>query len=179
MKQTLTGILTVGLLALTPMFAQSDQVEKAESANRLAAADNTFVTKAAEGGLAEVELGNLAKDKASDPAVKSFGQQMVDDHGKANDELKQLASSKGITLPSEPNAKQKAEHDRLSKLSGAAFDRAYMQLMVSDHHADVNEFRRESEHGADADLKAWAAKTLPTFEHHLEMAESTDGKLKK
>ncbi len=172
----LTGMLTVGLMALAPMFAQSSS---SGSANRLAGADHTFVTKAAEGGMAEVKLGNLAKDKASDPAVKSFGQQMVDDHSKANDELKQLASSKGITLPSDVNAKQKAEYDRLSKLEGAAFDRAYMNLMVSDHRTDVSEFRRESEHGMDPDVKAWAGKTLPTLEHHLQMAESTDAKVKK
>jgi putative membrane protein len=168
----LTGMLSIGLLALAPMFAQS-------SANRLAAGDNTFVTKAAEGGMAEVKLGNLAKDKASDAAVKSFGQQMVDDHSKANDELKSLASKKGITLPSDVSAKDKAEYDRLSKLSGADFDKAYMRLMVSDHHTDVNEFKRESEHGTDSDVKAWAAKTLPTLEHHLQMAESTNGQVSK
>jgi putative membrane protein len=170
--KSLVGTLAVGLLALAPAFAQSG------SANRLAGADHTFVTKAAEGGLAEVQLGNLAKDKATNPDVKTFGQQMVDDHSKANDELKTLASSKGITLPAEPDAKQKAEHDRLSKLSGAEFDREYMRLMVSDHRTDVAEFRRESEHGTDADVKAFAAKTLPTLEHHLQMAESTEAKVK-
>jgi len=135
--------------------------------------------KAAEGGLAEVELGNLAKDKASNADVKAFGQQMVDDHSKANDELKQLASSKGITLPTETDAKHKAERDRLSKMSGAEFDKAYMQAMVADHRTDVNEFRRESQRGGDADVKSWAAKTLPTLEHHLQMAESANAKVKK
>ena len=175
MKQdckTLAGMLSIGLLALTPMFAQN-------SANRLAAGDSTFVTKAAEGGIAEVKLGTLAKEKASDAAVKTFGQQMVDDHSKANDELKSLASSKGITLPNDMNAKEKADYDRLSKLSGAEFDKAYMRLMVSDHRTDVNEFRHESEHGADADVKAWAAKALPTLEHHLQMAESTNTQVMK
>jgi len=170
--KTLTGMLSIGLLALAPAFAQN-------SANRLAAGDQTFVTKAAQGGLAEVKLGNLAKDKASDAAVKSFGQQMVDDHSKANDELTQLASSKGITLPSDVSAKDKAEYDRLSKLSGAEFDKAYMRLMVSDHRTDVNEFRGESQHGGDADVKAFAAKTLPTLEHHLQMAESTNANVMK
>jgi len=168
----LTGVLSLSLLALAPVFAQN-------SANRLASGDQTFVTKAAEGGMAEVKLGNLAKDKASDAAVKSFGQQMVDDHSKANDELKQLASSKGITLPTDVAAKDQAEYDRLSKLSGTEFDKAYMRLMVSDHRTDVNEFRRESQHGADADVKAFAAKTLPTLEHHLQMAESTNTQVMK
>lgn len=171
--KNVVGVLAAGLLAMAPAFAQEG------SANRLAGADHTFVMKAAQGGMAEVKLGNLAKEKGSDPAVKEFGQQMVDDHSKANDELKSLASSKGITLPADVNAKDEAEYERLSKLSGAAFDRAYMNRMVTDHRTDVNEFRRESEHGADADVKAFAAKTLPTLEHHLQMAESTDNKVKK
>jgi putative membrane protein len=104
---------------------------------------------------------------------------MVDDHGKANDELKKLASQKGITLPTDLDAKHQATYDRLSKLSGADFDRAYMADMVKDHHEDVNEFRKESQSGSDPDVKAWAAKTLPTLEHHLQMAESTNGKVKK
>jgi len=197
MKQdcrSLVGMLTVGLLALAPGFAQSSQdaaksqekprseskssTQSNNSANRMGA-DHTFVTKAAIGGMAEVKLGTLATEKAANADVKSFGQQMVDDHGKANDELKQLASTKGITLPTDIDAKEQAKYDRLSKLSGAEFDRAYMREMVSDHRTDVAEFRHESEHGSDPDVKAWAAKTLPTLEHHLQIAESTDAKVKK
>jgi putative membrane protein len=163
------AVAAFGLLALAPLSqAQS------ESANRLAAADQTFAMKAAQGGMAEVKLGQLAKDHASNSAVKQFGQQMVDDHSKANDELKDLASKKGITLPTDIAAKDQATYDRLSKLNGAEFDRAYMADMVKDHRTDVSEFRRESERGQDSDLKSWAGKTLPTLEHHLQMAESTD-----
>jgi putative membrane protein len=147
------------------------------SANRMSA-DSSFVNKAAIGGLAEVKLGQLAIMKASNGDVKSFGQQMLDDHGKANVELKDLASKKGITLPTDIDAKHQATYDRLSKLSGAEFDREYMKEMVSDHREDVNEFRRESKSGSDSDVKAWAAKTLPTLEHHLQMAESTNAKVK-
>jgi putative membrane protein len=212
MKQdckNLVGLLTVGLLALAPVYAQSSsgagqgqaagqssagqsdtQTQKsrrqstktadqsANSANRMGS-DQTFVTKAAHGGMAEVKLGTLATQKASNADVKAFGQQMVDDHSKANDELKQLASTKGITLPTDMDAKEQAKYDRLSKLSGAEFDRAYMKEMVSDHRTDVSEFRRESQSGTDPDVKAWAAKTLPTLEQHLQMAESTDAKVKK
>jgi putative membrane protein len=142
-------------------------------------ADSAFVMKAAQGGLAEVKLGQLATQKASSQDVKSFGQQMVDDHSKANDELKQLASAKGVTIPADLDPKHQATHDRLSKLSGAEFDRAYMQQMVNDHRETVNDFRRESKSGSDSDVKAWAAKTLPTLEHHLQMAESTAAKAKK
>jgi putative membrane protein len=170
----LVGLLTVGLLALSPLSAQ-----QSNSANRIGSADQAFVTKVARGGMAEVKLGTLATQKASNPDVKAFGQQMVDDHGKANDELKQLASSKGITLPTDIDAKAQATYDRLSKLSGAEFDRAYMKDMVADHRMDVAEFKRESQRGSDADVKAWASKTLPTLEHHLQMAESTNGKVNK
>jgi putative membrane protein len=104
---------------------------------------------------------------------------MVADHTKANDELKEIASKKGITLPTSMDAKSQATYDRLSKLSGAEFDRAYMRDMVADHKTDVNEFKQESERGTDPDLKAFAAKTLPTLQEHLQMAESTDAKVKK
>jgi putative membrane protein len=141
--------------------------------------DSNFLTKAAQGGMAEVKLGQLAAEKASNPDVKQFGQQMADDHGKANDELKQLASSKGVTLPSDIGAKQQATYDRLSKLNGAEFDKAYMADMVKDHREDLKEFRRESKSGSDPDVKSWATKTLPTLEHHMQMAESTNAKVKK
>jgi putative membrane protein len=135
------------------------------------AGDQTFVKKAAIGGMAEVELGTLAKDKASSDQVKQFAQRMVDDHGKANDELKTLAQNKNITLPTELDAKHKAVRDRLSKLSGAQFDKAYMQAMLKDHREDVSEFRSESRSAKDPDVKAFAAKTLPTLEDHLKLAQ--------
>ncbi len=134
-------------------------------------ADQQFMMKAAQGGMAEVELGRLAKDHASNQAVKDFGQQMVDDHSKANDELKDLASRKSVTLPTDVNAKDKATMDRLSKMNGAAFDRAYMRDMVMDHKKDVAEFQKEANSGMDPDVKSWAAKTLPTLQHHLQMAQ--------
>jgi putative membrane protein len=99
---------------------------------------------------------------------------MVDDHTKANDELKTIAQNKSITLPSSIDAKHKAVADKLSKLSGDAFDRAYMQEMVNGHRAVANEFRTESKSGKDSDVKAWAAKTLPTVEEHLKEAESAN-----
>src|SRR5262249_51808111 len=102
-----------------------------------------------------------------------FGQRMVDDHSKANDELKTLAQNKNITLPTALDATDKATVDRLAKLNGESFDRAYMQAMVKDHQKDVNEFRTQSKSGKDADVKAWASKTLPTLEEHLKMAKDT------
>jgi len=127
--------------------------------------------EAAQGGLAEVELGQLASTKASSEKVKSFAQRMVTDHGKANDELKSLASSKQIMLPTMVAGKEKAEHDKFAKLSGDAFDRAYVRDMVADHKKDVAAFRQEASNGKDPDVKAWASKTLPTLEEHLKMIE--------
>jgi putative membrane protein len=142
---------------------------------RALAPDEAFVMKAAKGGMAEVELGKLATEKAVSPDVKKFGQRMVDDHGKANDELKALAQTKNITLPTDLDPKDKALRDRLIKLSGQAFDHAYMQAMVADHVKDVNEFKMEAKAAKDPDVKAWAAKTLPTLEDHLKMARETNG----
>jgi putative membrane protein len=176
MKMFLVGIVAFGL-ATAPARA-GQQPTTAEKADRVMAGgklpDETFVMKAAHGGMAEVELGKLAVEKAGSEEVKKFGQRMVDDHSKANDELKTLAQNKHITLPTEIDPHEKALHDRLAKLSGASFDRAYMQAMLVDHKKDVNEFRLEAHSGKDADVKSWAAKTLPTLEEHLRLAQSTN-----
>jgi len=127
--------------------------------------------------MAEVDLGKLAASKATNPDVKQFGQRMVDDHGKANDELKSWASQKNVTLPTDLDAKHKAEHGRLEKLSGDAFDRAYMTSMVADHNKDVAEFQRESKAAKDPDLKAWVTKTLPTLQDHQKSAKEISGKV--
>jgi putative membrane protein len=139
--------------------------------------DHAFVVAAAGGGMAEVDLGQLASSKASNDKVKMFGQRMATDHGKAGDELKTLAASKHITVPTSMDSKHKAEHDRFAKLSGADFDRAYVKAMVADHKKDVAEFTKESQSGKDADVKAWAAKTLPTLQDHLKMIEELDKEL--
>ena len=125
--------------------------------------DNTWMTKAAQGGMAEVELGKLAQTNASSDAVKQFGQRMVDDHTKAGEELARIAADKGITLPTGLDAKDQATKDRLSKLTGKEFDRAYMQDMVKDHRTDVAEFKKEAASGKDPEVKAFASKTLPTL----------------
>jgi putative membrane protein len=140
--------------------------------------DKKFIREAAEGGLAEVELGKLATEKASNPEVKNFGQRMVQDHSKANEELKEVASKEGVTLPDHLNAKDKALKERLSKLNGPAFDRAYMENMVKDHKKDVAEFNRESTNGKDNDVKQFAGKTLPTLKEHLKQAESIEPNVK-
>jgi putative membrane protein len=148
-----------------------------EKGGNLSAADRAFVKDAAAGGLAEVELGDLAKQKASSSDVKQFGDRMVTDHSKANDELKTWAREKGIVLPNDLDPKHKALRDKLSKLSGDEFDKAYMREMVSDHEKDVAAFKKESTSAKDADLKNWAGKTLPTLEDHLKQAKGTAAKV--
>ncbi len=178
-----TGI-TLALLGITGLGAAaqmgssstnsmgSDHTASAKSSSGLSPADKTFVKKAAAGGMAEVQLGQLATEKASSGDVKKFGQRMVDDHSKANDQLKQLASSKGVDLPQDLDAKDKATMAQLSKLSGPAFDRAYMRDMVADHTKDVAEFQRESKMAKDPDVKTFASQTLPTLQDHLKEAKS-------
>jgi putative membrane protein len=136
--------------------------------------DQKFLMEAAKGGTAEVELGKIATEKGSSPEVKSFGQRMVDDHSRAGEELKTLAKNKDITLPADIDAKDKALRDRLLKLSGDAFDRAYMAAMLDDHRKDVTAFRIEARSGKDPDVKAWAAKTLPALTEHLRLAQSAN-----
>ena len=162
-------------LALSPAMAQKSADSSGSSMGKKSAGmtmtDTTFVKKAARGGLAEVELGKLATEKASSEDVKKFGQRMVDDHGKANDQLKQVASEEHITLPEGLSAKDKATKDRLEKLSGAQFDRAYMRDMVKDHRQDVAEFEHASKSAHDPAVKSFATQTLPTLQDHLKEAE--------
>jgi putative membrane protein len=140
--------------------------------------DNEFMTKAAQGGMAEVELGKLAVQKAQNAEVKKFGQKMIEDHTNANTELKSVASKKSVTLPTEVNAKQKATMDKLKGLSGAEFDKAYVEAMVDDHKEDVDLFQDTSSDAKDADVKAFATKTLPTLKMHLDMIKGIQSKMK-
>jgi putative membrane protein len=133
------------------------------------ASDQAFVREAAMAGMAEVEHGKLASQKATTPKVKAFGQQMVTDHTKAGDELKSVA--KQMTLPPSMGPKHQATHDQLMKLSGAEFDRAYMTDMVADHQKAVADFTAEANNGTDPQVKAFATKTLPTIQGHLKMAQ--------
>ena len=156
---------------------QGNSASAATSEHAAQGADSAFMVTAGGAGLAEVELGRLAADRASSGDVKSFAQMMVDDHGKANGELSGLASQKGVTLPSEPPPPAKAAKDHLGSLSGAAFDKAYMDHMVKDHEKAVALFTREAGSGKDADTKSWAEKTLPTLQQHLAKAREVAGRV--
>jgi len=155
----------------------SDQHMDHGARKMMKSADTAFAVKAAQGGLAEVKLGQLAAEKGSSPDIKAFGQQMVDDHGKANEQLKSVAESEGMTLPTDVNGKQQAMYDRLSKLSGAEFDSAYAKDMIMDHEEDVKEFKKEAQSGKDEKIKSFASQTLPVIEGHLEKIKAIQPKL--
>lgn len=174
----LAGFASLALLvAGPPAFAQSKTTSSDKTTTKSSAAvvthrmtDAEFAKSAAAGGMGEIKLGQLAEDKGTNQAVKDFGKRMVTDHSKADDDLKSAASKVNIPLPSDLSAKDRATYDRLSKLSGAAFDRAYAREMVRDHVADVSEFRVEAKDGKDTSIKDFASRTLPTLEDHLKDA---------
>lgn len=141
----------------------------------LSSQDRNFIMRAAMSGMMEVELGRMATERGASDAVKQFGQRMVDDHTKANTELMSLAANKGITLPTALDEKHQEHVTKLSGMSGMEFDRAYARLMVNEHDRDVDTFERASERGVDPDLKAFASRTLPVLQEHLQMARTLDG----
>ena len=156
------ALVAAGLLGLAATQASA----------ALSGPDRTFAQKAAEGGLAEVALGQLAQQNADSQQVKDFGQKMVTDHSAANQELQQIAQQENLTLPTEPDSKDQALQKRLSAMKGSAFDAAYARDMVKDHQQDVADFKREAQSGKDPALKAFAQKTLPVIQEHLQMAEA-------
>lgn len=136
-------------------------------------ADDHFVTEAAQGGQAEVQLGRLATQNGASQQVKQFGERMVTDHSKANTELSNIASQKGMTLPNKLDKKDQKEYDHLAKLNGHKFDKTYMNYMVKDHKKDVSEFKHEADHGNNPDLKNFASQTQPILQQHLQLAQQT------
>lgn len=143
------------------------------------ASDKKFAKEASEGSVAEVELGKLAAEKGSSEAVKEFGKRMVEDHGKASEDLQQAAAQANIPVFSEMPRKARKAQEKLSKLSGADFDREYSKMMLKDHKNDLKTFERQSKDGKVPELKAFAAKTLPVLQEHQKLAEQLDTSSKK
>ena len=183
-------IMLNGILAATfcfwmaacdsPKTTQEDSTEMAEEQNEEKLAsddaedDADFMVKAASGGMMEVELGRMALQKATNPKVKKFAQQMVDDHTKANEELKALAAKKNITLPTTPGDEAQEHINELAKHTGAEFDKEYLELMHKDHQEDLDLFKEAAKDAEDAEVKAFAAKTLPVLQTHHQMAEQME-----
>lgn len=146
---------------------------------KMSSADQKFMMMAATGGMAEVEMARLALQKSSNDSVKQYAQKMIDDHTAAGEELKQVASMKGITLPMQPDAKQMAMMTKMQGLSGAAFDMMYVKESGVKAHQDMEKlFMKESMSGKDMDAKAFASKTLPTVRMHLQMARDMMASMK-
>jgi putative membrane protein len=161
MQKTILGAVMAGVAGLYVSHACA----------ALSSADKAFVNEAASGGLAEVQLGQLAQQMASSPEVKQFGQRMVDDHTTANQELQSIAATENLTLATQPGKSEQAAQQRLQQAKGAAFDRSYTEQMVQDHEKDVAAFRKEARSGQDPAVKAFAQKYLPVLEQHLQMAK--------
>lgn len=147
-------------------------------ASNVSEEDSKFAVEAASGGMMEVQLGELAQQKASSQQVKDFGAMMVRDHSKANDELKAIALNKNITLPPAPGEDHMDHIKKLSEKSGKEFDKDYMRMMVKDHEDDINKFEKCSKDAKDADLKAFAEKTLPTLREHHNAAKKINDAIK-
>jgi putative membrane protein len=145
--------------------------ENAQKPATTAVSDTQFAKKAAQGGMAEVKLGQLAQQKGTSDSVKKFGQRMMGDHSKAGGELKRAAAQDNIALPDDVSAKDKATYNELTKLSGAAFDRAYARDMVKDHEEDIADFNKEANGGKNTSIKDFATRTLPTLQDHLKEAK--------
>lgn len=187
--KTFVYLLALGCLSLQACSngkkATDDSIKNAENVNEqkedqgsgLQEDDSEFAVKAASGGLVEVELAHMVAQKAQNPAVKAFGAQMLKDHTKDNAELKALAERKHITLPTTPGKEQQEDIDRLNKLTGAEFDKQYISYMKDDHQEDVKDFKKGADEVKDADLKAYAVKTLPILQMHLNMVTALDKQL--
>lgn len=141
---------------------------------KLAPADRRFLLQAGRSGVAEVEAGRLAAQKATNPAVKQFAQHMVDEHGKANEELKRLASAKGVAVPSTLHPTDKATMKRLQQASGNRFDEIYVKEQRVAHQTAVTLFQQVAKNGIDPDVKAFAQNGLPSLQKHLQMVSAID-----
>jgi putative membrane protein len=188
MKTIMMALPLLFVLACNTNQRKDDSVEMAEDRNEQRTDslqrggqmedDNEFLVMAASGGLMEVQLGEMAARQATNSSVREFAQMMVNDHSKANDELKSLASRKNITIPSTPGEDHADHINKMRDKKGNDFDKDYMRLMVDDHKEDVDEFEEASRDAKDPEIRAFAAKYLPTLRSHLERARAVNDMLK-
>jgi putative membrane protein len=189
MNQSLAKVLYVAgvttfctFLGCWAVLAHQENTPKESASTRRsheAGAKETFIRNAAEGNMAEVKLGELAQQKAQNPEVKKFAERMIQDHSKAEEELKQVASHEHVNLPTGTSAKTGATYRSLEKLSGPEFDKAYARTMLQDHQKDVSEFKREASTLPDGPAKQYAQQTLPTLESHLQEAKQMQAQVSR
>jgi putative membrane protein len=182
---TVTAISVMLLLGACTAKNESDSKELAEDQNEQKfndskiEDDSEFAVAAADGGLLEVQLGKLAQTISNTSDVKILGQMMADEHGKSNQELKELAAQKNITLPTVLSDKNQKKYNDLASKTGKDFDDAYTDFMVKDHQEDIDEFKKQADNGNDMELKSWAAGKVSSLEHHLEMAKQAEEAVNK
>ena len=165
--KTLNFVLSLGIaLTLPTMFAAEPERSSTATAKEIA-----FIKKAADGGMAEVELGKLAVQNGQRDDVKEFGHQMIADHGKANENLKSVASKLMVTVPEKVGEKHQGMIDKMSKMLGTGFDTRYIEDMVADHEKDIAEFENARGEVTSEDLKKFIDETIPVMKEHLEMAK--------
>ncbi len=157
----------------------ANQSANLPAAQPLDSDDMRFITKAAQGGMLETELGARAAELGTSDDVKMFGQRMQTDHGQASAELQDVARRKGVMLPTQLDSSDMKKLDDLTKRRGTDFDEHYAKTMVDDHQDDVSDFEKASRDLKDPELRAWAARTLPTLRMHLRMAEDMKAKVSK
>jgi putative membrane protein len=182
MNSRMIGTMLCGAMAVcvvatahaqsTPPPTAQQPTTRTQAAAPAMNADHQLVVDGAKGNMAEVELGKLAEQKGTRDDVKQFGRRMVADHTKANEQLKTLAQSESIPWPADMDAKHKETIQRLSKLSGAAFDKAYMQQMVQDHTEKIAKLRSVAPTVKDPEIKAWVERASATPQEHLKLAQS-------
>jgi putative membrane protein len=178
----LTAFLSLNTFSSHAIAADNDKA----TGGSLSSHDLKFVTAATTSNMTEIKASQLAVDKTTDTDIKNVAQRMIDDHTKANDQLKTLAEGKGVTVPTEMSSSQQSEVDDLAKLSGTDFDKEYIKDMVKDHKDAVSWFQQYSgvdtsmihKPADDVDLKEWARKTLPTIQEHMTMVEDIQSKMK-
>jgi putative membrane protein len=170
MRKTVIAGAVVLALSAAPAFAAG----KKQGITSKQVSDQEFVIHAAKGDMAEIELGKVAQTKASAESVKTFAKRMIDDHQRALDSLKPIAMNEKITVPTTIDPKDQALKERLEKLSGRAFDRAYMSAMIKDHRHDVAEFRAASTKARSADVKQYASTILPSLEKDLKLGQTAE-----
>lgn len=168
LQTIVAAVIAAGLLGTGIMRAEDATHAKSD----LSHADKKFIEEAAEGGMAEVEMGRLGAEKAQNAEVKQFAQKILQDHQQANEELMKIAEQKGVTLEKEVSKKNQRMMEHMRGLSGAEFDRMYVEHMVKDHEKDIKEFEKAANKGKDAEVKNFAQQTLPKLREHLQTAQS-------
>jgi putative membrane protein len=171
---TVTGLLAVG------MFSQAAMAQtggSGMSATSVPAADKKFAMMAAENDLAELQISNMALQKSNNDQVKQLAQKLIDDHTKTTNSMKEIAGKKGLTLPTQPDAKHQALATKLQSESGEKFDKDYIAANSMDHHKVVKAFEKEASDGQDPDIKSFASQFLPAIQEHTRMIDSDKGQM--